>query len=161
MHPKVYVPPNTNLQVQRRVVQFRAHGRASRALYTYSCYMAGREWRVRNNVPVKEVREQTATGPTGPQWIKDRDRNMWEMCPFAVLVDKSVSFPTIHINICKNPNSQPHLSLFRVPSSVLFAAKKMGVSSVQFYIALNWFWLNKDRPTDVTCFIFCSACFEC
>ena len=21
--------------------------------------------------------------------------------------------------------------------------------------------LNKDRPTDVTCFIFCSTCFEC
>ena len=23
------------------------------------------------------------------------------------------------------------------------------------------FWLNKDRPTDVTCFSFCSTCFEC
>ena len=22
-------------------------------------------------------------------------------------------------------------------------------------------YLNKDRPTDVTCFIFCSTCFEC
>ena len=22
-------------------------------------------------------------------------------------------------------------------------------------------YMNKDRPTDVTCFIFCSTCFEC
>jgi len=32
-----------------------------------------------------------------------------------------------------------------------------------YYVATvkTFLSLNKDRPTDVTCFIFCSTCFEC
>jgi len=140
MHPKVYVPPNTNLQVQWCVVQFRAHRQVTWMPYTYSCYLGGGEWRVEELgtkfLWEKSVNKLLQGRPDhGGSWIGT------EICPFAVLEDKSVSFPTTHINIRKNPHSQAHLSLFFVLSSVPFAAKKIRVSSVQFYIALNWFWL--------------------
>ena len=33
--------------------------------------------------------------------------------------------------------------------------------SFPFYLITTFLMLNKDRPTDVTCFIFSSTCFEC
>jgi len=69
----------------------------------------GRKWEVRNKSPGREVREQTATRMIGPPRIMDWDRNMAEMCPLAVLEDKSTSiFPqTTHNDIRKNALSSP------------------------------------------------------